>query len=766
MKALVSYVAILLAITSLFGQDVFFEKKPEYVIDYLLDNDGFSTEKATNGLGGNEPYIVTRITGGIIFDGIPDEEVWQAIPALPMITLMPALGKEPSQASVVKIAYDDEYFYLSGILYYSDIKNMRAIGKKRDYGDRSSCIFGFILDTFNDRENAVAFFTNPNGIRTDGAIKNDCQNEGNDFNISWNTFWDVKTDINDNGWTVEFRIPFSSLRFQVKDGKTLIGILVTRWSPALPEMSNFPISSPKLSSPYYRASLSNVIEFDGLQSSKPVYFTPYVVGGVSQINKLNEAGANYVMNSDFKYDIGGDLKLSISNSLTLDLTVNTDFAQVEADDQKINLSRFSLYFPEKRVFFQEKSDVFDFSFLEGNNLFYSRRIGIYKQNSVRIFGGARLTGRVGKWDIGLLNMQTEKFMANPSENFGVLRVKRSILNPNSYIGAMITSRLGLDGNYNFAYGLDSQVRLTGDEYLTVKVAQTAEDGIQTRPLEMAPTRLLVQWQRRNLVGFGYDLAYTYSGNNYNPGIGFERKLSFHGPVASMHYGWLPKGNTLLRYYRLRFSGYNYWNTSSRLHETTHGNLNLYLEARKGFGGNVTAFWFNEKLAHKLVLGNNQATVPSGNYSFYYVSLGYSSSRARNFSYSLSSTVGQFFDGWRTSFYVSPMLKAGSDFDFGLTYYLDYVDFRERDMRFTNHIVGFKALMTLTTSTSLALFTQYNSAINGIIANIRFRFNPKEGSDLYIVYDEGLNTIKGTEIPSLPFSKGRTVLLKYTYTFRL
>jgi hypothetical protein len=208
-------------------------------------------------------------------------------------------------------------------------------------------------------------------------------------------------------------------------------------------------------------------------------------------------------------------------------------------------------------------------------------------------------------------MQTEKFAENPGENFGVFRLKRSILNQYSYVGAMVTSRLGIDGSYNFAYGLDSQLRLTGDEYLTLKLAQTYEDENDAGPFEMSPTRLLLQWQRRNLVGLGYDIAYTYSGINYNPGIGFERKINFHGPVASMHYGWLPDGNTFLRYYRLRFSGYNYWNSENDLLETTHANTNFYWEARKGFGGNFTAYWFKEDLANELTLGNNQATVPPG-----------------------------------------------------------------------------------------------------------------------------------------------------------
>ena len=424
---------------------------------------------------------------------------------------------------IVKMAYDDEYFYVSGFLNYQDLKYLRAIGKQRDYSDLSSDFFGFTLDTFNDRENAVQFVTNPNGLRSDATIKNDIVDDETDRNHSWNTFWDVKTSIGKQGWSAEFRIPFSSLRFQTSEGKTLMGIILVRWSPGKPELVTFPALSPDYESAYFKPSLSKVIEFEGLKPKKPVYIAPYIIGGIGQVNELNEDETGYKMNSTPKLDAGGDIKYSITNNLTLDLTVNTDFAQVEADDQMINLTRYSLYFPEKRIFFLEKSDVFDFSFLEGNNLFYSRRIGLHEGNAVRIYGGGRMTGRIGKWDVGFLDMQTAKFEDNPGENFGVLRLKRKIFNQNSFFGGMLTSRLGMNGTYNVAYGLDGQFRVKGDDYFILKLAQSFEDESDKNPFEMSPTRLLVQWQRRSQVGLGYDFQYTYSGEDYNPGIGFERK---------------------------------------------------------------------------------------------------------------------------------------------------------------------------------------------------------------------------------------------------
>ncbi|HAX93771.1 MAG TPA: hypothetical protein DCY25_07485 [Bacteroidales bacterium] len=712
-----------------------------------------------------DPLKITKISGDITFDGIPDEAVWQSVPALPMVMLMPVEGNEPTEISIIKVAYDEEYLYVSGYINYKDPDFIRAIGKKRDYSSRSSDWFGFILDTFNDRENAFAFLTNPNGTRSDATIKNDIVDEDTDFNGSWNTFWDVKTEINVHGWSAEFRIPFSSLRFQTDGGRTLMGILIMRWSPAKPEMATFPAVSVKLSTSYFKPSFSRVVEFEGLRPAKPVYVTPYIITGLGQVNELNEAGTGYKMTSNPKLDAGVDLKYSITNNLTLDITANTDFAQVEADDQKINLTRYSLYFPEKRVFFLEKSDVFDFSFLEGNNLFYSRRIGLYEGNSVRIYGGLRMTGRINKLDVGFLDMQTEKYEDNPSENFGVLRLKRNVINQNSFIGGIFASRLGMNGNYNLAYGFDGQFRIRGDEYLIFRVARSAENDVESKLFEIPHARLLFEWQNRSRIGFGHDFQYTYSGESYNPGIGFERKKSFHGPVAALNYGWMPGETSSLRYHRLSLSGYNFWNVVTKLHETTNAAITWYWEAKKGFGGNFIINWFSEELANNLPLGNKQAHVPAGKYSFVYATCGYSTSTARDLSSTFSTIAGRFYDGWRFSFYAYPQLKIGTDFDFGLTYYLDYVNFPSRDMKFTNHIFGLTGLMTLTTSTSLRSFIQYNTAINRIIANIRFRFNPREGNDFWIVYDEGLNTNLQRITPELPVSSGRTILLKYTYTFR-
>ena len=707
---------------------------------------------------------VAKLSGKITFDGVPDEEAWLQIPPLKLTMHTPFFGNEPTEASTVKIAYDNEYFYVSGILKYNDVSTIRAVSKKRDYTTLSTDWFGVIIDTFNDRKNAVGFFTNPNGLRSDATAKNDVSGKDDDLNFSWNTFWDIKTVINKNIWYAEFRIPFSSLRFQVLDGRTNMGIIILRYIAAKSEMITFPSVSPDYPFAYWKPSLSSIVSFEGLKPVNPVYITPYITSGISQSNELIEN--SYKSKSTPKFDAGLDAKYSVTNNLTMDLTLNTDFAQVEADDQKINLSRYSLFFPEKRVFFLEKDDVFDFSFLGGNNLFYSRRIGIYDGKPVRIYGGARLTGRVNKWDLGILDMQTAPFENNSGENLGVIRTKRTVINQNSFVGGMITSRLGMNGSYNMAYGVDGQFRVTGDEYLTVKMAQTFENDSINKLFNLSPTRLLFRWDRRNQNGFGYDFFYTYSGVSYNPGIGFETKENYQGFRAILQYGWLPDENARIRYNKISLTGYNYWNTATGLQETSTGALTWWFEAKNGSFGSIYGTWYQEDLADTLTLGNIHTYVPSGRFSFSNITFQYNTSVSNELSGIFLADAGSFYDGWKVSLFASPLLIIGSGLSLGLTYNLDYVSFSSRNMKFTNHIVGLKGLLTLTTKTSLSAFVQYNTAIDKVMSNIRFRYNPREGNDFYLVYDEGLNTNIRREFPTLPHSFGRTILLKYTYTFRL
>ncbi len=222
----------------------------------------------------------------------------------------------------------------------------------------------FLVESYNDNETAFIFTTTPAGIRNDVAIVNDASggtiSTGGWLNRDFNTFWDAEVHINEQGWFSEIRIPFKSLRFQEQDGRVIMGLSVQRKIARKVERLVFPAVPPKTDWAFFRPSLAQKILLRGIKPTRTVYVSPYILGGIEHSNKLNIARNQYEKRNEIQREIGGEVKFSVTNNLTLDLTVNTDFAQAEADDQLVNLTRFSLFFPEKRQFFQERAGIFDF----------------------------------------------------------------------------------------------------------------------------------------------------------------------------------------------------------------------------------------------------------------------------------------------------------------------------------------------------------------------------------------------------------------------
>lgn len=243
------------------------------------------------------------------------------------------------------------------------------------------------------------------------------------------------------------------------------------------------------------------------------------------------------------------------------------------------------------------------------------------------------------------------------------------------------------------------------------------------------------------------------------------KQNYQGPEATLQYGWLPGPESFLRHHKISVSGNTWLNTVTGDHETTNALVQWDFSAKNGYAGFIGSMWSLEYLPDELILGYNQATVPAGEYSFTSFSAQYATSSAQDFSATFFTNVGNFYDGWKWTFYTFPYLKIGTDYDIGLFYRVDRVKFPERSVEFTNHIIRLNGLMTLTTKTSFSAFIQYNTAIDGVIGNIRFRYNPHDDNNFYIVYDERLHADRNRITPALPFTASRTVLLKYTYTFR-
>jgi hypothetical protein len=369
------------------------------------------------------------------------------------------------------VAYDDNFLYVAGWLYDSDPKRIQELTFKRDdFG--ASDWFGIGLDTFSDKENALAFYTTPTGNRIDATNKNDAQ--GDDWlSYSWNTFWYCATSRTPEGWFAEFKIPLSSLRYQDKNGRVVMGMAINRRIARKNEYNTFPLISNQWGfTSQFKPSQMQPIVFENLRPRTPVYVTPYLLGGLSSVPQINADLTAYQLQHTATFNAGLDMKIGLTSNLTADLTINTDFAQVEADDQQVNLTRFNLFFPEKRLFFQERASIFNFSFGGVNQLFYSRRIGLNDGQRIPILAGGRVVGRIGRWDVGVLDMQTKAVGSLSSENMSVVRLRRRVLNQNSYIGLMTTSRLGTDGHANVAYGIDGIFRVYKQNFLSVNWAQT------------------------------------------------------------------------------------------------------------------------------------------------------------------------------------------------------------------------------------------------------------------------------------------------------
>lgn len=728
----------------------------------------------------SEPIQIPKINGNIDFDGLPFEEVWEQIEPFPVVIFIPDFGAEPTEKTEIRLMYNDQFLYVSGRFYDNNPSLIRNTSKQRDHFGGNSDGFGIVLDSFNDKENALTFSTSPSGQRTDYSVFNDANAGGGNmpFNISWNTFWDVKTIINEEGWFVEMRIPISSLRFQSIDGVATMGMIVYRWIPHKNESVIFPAIDPKYGDfAFLQPSKAQEIVFKEIKSKKPIYLTPFALGGWNQSNFLNDAGTSYEEASEPILKFGGDLKYGITSNLTLDLTLNTDFAQVEVDDQQVNLTRYSLFFPEKRQFFQERSSIFSYNLGGPQDIFYSRKIGLHKGKEVQIYGGARLVGRIGAWDLGFLDMQTAALYGSSeldsnqdslllnSENFGVLRMRRQVINENSYVGGIFTSRIGTDGSYNYVYGLDGIFRLFGDDYLDIKWAQSFETNAKNKALSMDPTKIRLSWQRRNNKGFGYYFSMSHSGADFNPGIGFQFVDNYKGTYNRLQWGWLPGMESKLQSHKvyLGFRG-NIWNDSGKV-ESAAIEPGWTFQTKNFLQGDFKITYGYENVEEDFDL-SDEAYIPAGQYNYLTTNTTITSSMTKPFYVNGQLDAGQFFDGFRFSILLIPTWKISSSLNLSFDYQYNKIKFTERDQEFVSHIGRFKVLYMLSTKFTASTFVQYNSAINTISSNIRLRYNPREGNDLYIVFNEGRNTDLEREIPELPTISNRNILVKYTYTFGL
>jgi hypothetical protein len=721
-----------------------------------------------------EPVRIKRLAETVTFDGMPSENAWNTLDQFTMTMHKPNFNALPSEKSEVMIGYDDEFLWVGARLYVKDVSKIFATTRKRDEELFDYDAFGILLDTYDDNENALCFYTTPTGLRTDYTISGDASQMGGgpgmipSMNFSWNTFWDVKTTLDDKGWYVEMRIPFSSLKFKPQNDVTIMGLIITRNISSNSEVDTWPAIDPKYGFlATSKPSLANTIEISGARPRKPLYVSPYIIAGNSREWSLNEEGTAWTRDDKPEFNAGLDIKYNINSNLTLDLTANTDFAQVEADDQQVNLTRYSLFFPEKRIFFQERASLFDFGLGGPDNLFYSRNIGIEGRELIRIYGGARLTGRIGKTDVGLMSMQTEEHEALPGENFSVIRLRRQVINENSYVGGIVTTRLGMNGSQNVAYGIDGIFRLFGDDYLNAKWSQVYDPNNTRQLNSLDPSFMMLNWERRSEDGFGYNLSYNYTGEQFNPGIGFVMRGGVQGFNGEILYGWIPGEKSKFFNYSVFVRGERFTRLSDGGLESMGLQPGFEINTKRNLHGEVALEYQEEGVMEDFKISDS-ILIKAGNYSFTGFELSFGTSQAKMVSLRADLSGGKFYDGNRytseseTNFNLSSSFKLTAAYEFNALRFPD----REISASLNIHSLNMKLLYMFSTKLSATLMTQYVNTEDELITNFRLRYNPREGNDLYIVFNDFRGIADDHMIPQRPGYYNKTIMIKYTHTFKL
>ncbi len=708
-----------------------------------------------------EPMPLPRLTGPIVLDGRPDEPAWSAVPPLPMTMYAPHFGEALTERTEIRVAYDDASLYVGARLFDSDPRGVRTNTLYRDQYSGDD-VLAIILDTYDDYETGAWFAINPSGARTDRALSNDAEfSSGMPMNTDWNTFWDAATTHTAEGWFAEMRIPFSSLGFRDVGGSVVMGMIAYRFIARKNERHIFPAIPPNWDMGFAKVSQAQRIMLENVFGRRPVYVAPYGLGGVTRVAELNGVGTAYEFDDALTREVGLDLRYSPTSNLSVDLTANTDFAQVEVDDQQVNLTRFSLFFPEKRQFFQERSAIFEFNTGGLSRLFHSRRIGLIEDEPVRLLGGARFVGRVGKTDLGFLAMQTARADTLAAENFGVLRLKRQVLNPYSTIGTMVTTRVATDGAYNVATGVDAVLRLLGDEYVTAKWVQTFENG--GGGLDLDAMHVLARWERRTRLGFAYAVDFGRSGAAYNPGVGFQLRSDFTSVANELRYQWFPKPGSPARTVAVRNSAELFLRNADGTVESARIDPRVEVELTGGAELGLALENSYESVRDSFELSGG-TPVPPGDYTFRQVTLRYMASRSAKIRPSVEAAVGGFYDGRRVAVAVAPVWNPSRHLELGADYRFNAIRFPDRDESLDVHLARLRVQLSLDVHLSLATFVQYNSAADEASVNARLRYNIREGRDLWIVYTEAMNTDRPDVAgPDLPFTQSRALMVKYTHT---
>jgi len=642
------------------------------------------------------------------------------------------------------VLYDDHNLYIGVWCYDKEPDKLVAEKMKRDFNYDSEDNFEIIIDTYHDKRNGYLFVTNPNGARFDALV----QNNGDRSNRSWNGVWNVKTQITQQGWFAEFEIPFSTLKFSTKS-QQLWGINFERnirrkreqvlwqgWSrDAELEQVN-------------RAGLLTGIS--GVSTVRLIELKPYGIAGIEKAE-----GSAFAT----KINGGGDINYLITPTMKLNLTLNTDFAQVESDRMQINLTRYSLYYPEKRDFFLEGRNYFDFGLGHSTQPFYSRRIGLTGDGEqIPIIAGGRLLGKTGGSTLGAMSIQTASKDSIPSTNYTVLRWKQDIFKQSS-IGLIGVNKLEPD-RWNGVYGADflySTAEMFGDKNFSMGGAlaqsytsdETHKTGLAHRLFMDFPNDLI-----------DFSAVWDRSDKYFNPETGYQRRTNYQMFNADLRIK--PRPSFLPWIQRLYFKpfDFNYY-----IDDSTHQMQSLWSEFRilgyttksgEFFEGNVQRR--AENITEDFPI-HEDIVIPKGEYWFTRYELQFANFEGQPIHYFIFLNWGDFYTGQRTEWAVREVFQINKYFSFDAEYTQNIVNLPQGD--FTTNEIGGRINLALSPDMFGSVFGQWNDDENLFLLNFRFNWIPTPGTNLYLVANQTFNTEK-----SAFRSVNTTVLSKLVWRFVL
>ena len=723
--------------------------------------------------GGRASLRAIRIPGPLTVDGRLDEEWYRSIPAIDgFVQSEPREGEPATEKTEAWVFFDDETLYVGARNYDSQPDRIVANDMRHDATTLTQHDhFVVALDTFHDRRNGYNFMLTPAGAMMEETFFDE-RNPSRD----WNTVWEGKVGRFEGGWTVEMAIPFKSLRYRPGAGTWGIQMLrQIRWKN---ERTWVTLQPRQYGPAPFRVSVAATLY--GLETpplSKNVEFKPYAIGGIT----TDRTARPTPINNDRTGDVGLDVKYGVTGGLTADFTVNTDFAQVEEDEQQVNLTRFNLFFPEKREFFLEGQGIFSFGGRAAGGaggggggaggggggagapnagadqpvLFFSRQIGISQGRPVPILGGGRLTGRAGNFNLGIVNIQTDDDPAvgAPKTNFSVLRLRRDVLG-RSTIGALFTNRSeSLRGRgASQAFGADALFSFFTNVRIDSYVARTQTPGL---PGDDMSYRGYFDY---NHDRYGANVEYLGVEENFNPEVGFLRRTDFHKMATNLRFSPRPQGSRLVRKYYYN-GGLTYISTGSGRLETRNASGNFRVEFQNGDNLNLDYDRNYELLEvpFRIVPG---VTIPIGGFGFTQSGVSYQLGTQRPVSGTLSMTTGTFYTGDQTSasyrgrIAIHPQLALEPSISF------NWIDLPQGT--FTTKLFSTRATAPLTPRMYVSALFQYNSSANAFSTNARFRWEYQPGSELFVVLTEGRNTLGA----GYPVMETRGFVVKINRLFRL